>query len=283
MEDDEFLGIKIKKKEEPTHNKKKSKRKFFVKKVKKEDSSEQEKTPHKIKLIVIVIILFGVILVVLNLPIFTIKTIVVENNIELSREKIIEISGLEEGMNLFRINKLSRITRLESNPYILDAKISRKLPSEIVITVTERVPTYVLQFADSYVYINNQGYILEISNKPRNIPTIVGFTTDLSNIVEGGRIDVEDLKLLNTVIKIYETCKDNDLGEYVTKIDVSNTKDYVITMDDIGKVVYIGDGSELNTRIIYLKAILDANENIPGTIFLDVDLNTQRVYFRPNT
>ena len=283
MEDDEFLGIKIKKRAEPAKKKKKSKSKFFVKKVKKQESSEQEKKHHNINPVIVVIIVIGVILLVLNSPIFKIKTIKVINNSELSTEKIIEISGLTEGMNLFRINKLHRIRTLESNPYILDAKISRKLPSELIITVKERVPTYLLQFADSYVYINNQGYILEISSKPRDIPTIVGFTTDLSNIVEGGRIDVEDLKLLNTVIKIYETCKDNDLGQYITKIDVSNTKDYMITMDELGKVVYIGDGSELNTRIIYLKAILDANENIPGTIFLDIDLNTQKVYFRPNT
>ena len=192
MEDDELLGIKIKKKEEPAQGKKKTKRKFFKikKRVKKDESSEQEKKHFQIQPMIIVILVIGVILIVLNSPLFKVKTIKVINNSELSTEKIIEISGLTEGMNLFRIHKLSRIKSLESNPYILDAKISRKLPSELIITVKERVPTYLLQFADSYVYINNQGYILEISSKPRDIPTIVGFTTDLSNIVECGRIDV---------------------------------------------------------------------------------------------
>ena len=139
-----------------------------------------------------------------------------------------------------------------------------------------------LQFADSYVYINNQGYMLEISNEKLNIPIIVGFTTDLSNIKAGNRINIDDLKKMNMVIKIYETAKTSGIGEFITKIDISNPKNYVLGLDGEGKMVYLGDCTDLNTRIIYLKAILDANKGKSGTIYLNVDLNTEKVYFRPS-
>ncbi len=83
-----------------------------------------------------------------------------------------------------------------------------------------------LQFADSYVYINNQGYMLEISNEKLELPILVGFTTDLSNIKSGNRINVDDLKKMNTIIKIYDSAKLNELNELITKIDMSNPKNY---------------------------------------------------------
>ena len=84
------------------------------------------------------------------------------------------------------------------------------------------------------------------------------------------------------VIKIFETAKTSGIGHLITKIDISNSKNYTIGLESEGKTVYLGDCSDLNTRIIYLKAILDANQGRSGTVFLNVDLNTEKVYFRPS-
>ena len=140
-----------------------------------------------------------------------------------------------------------------------------------------------LQFADSYVYINNQGYMLEISNEKLPVPVLVGFTTDLSNIKTGNRVDVDDLKKLNTVIKIYDSAELNELSELITKIDISNSKDYSIELESKGKVVYLGecsDYSDLKTRMLYLKSILEKSEGKSGEIFLDVDLNSEKIRFK---
>ena len=84
------------------------------------------------------------------------------------------------------------------------------------------------------------------------------------------------------VIKIFETAKTSGIGDLITKIDISNSKNYTIGLEEEGKTVYLGDCSDLNTRIIYLKAILDANQGRSGEVFLNVDLNTEKVYFRPS-
>ena len=48
----------------------------------------------------------------------------------------------------------------------------------------------------------------------------------------------------------------------------------------MGKTVYLGDGSDLNARMIHLITILEKTKGKKGEIFLNVDLNTQKTYFR---
>lgn len=219
-------------------------------------------------------------ILILCSSLFNIKQINVKGNKELSEDKIISLSGLEIYTNTFKFRKIDIKENLKENAYIEDVVISRKLPATVEITIKERTPNYMLQFADSYVYINNQGYMLEISNEKLSLPILIGFTTDLSNIKAGNRINAEDLKKMNMVIKIYENLKNNNLGELVTKIDISNEKNYTLILEDEGKTIYLGDASDLNTRILYLKAILDEAQGKRGEIFLNVDLNSQKVYFR---
>jgi len=230
-----------------------------------------------------IILFIGIIIFLFCSSLFNIKNIEVEGNVKLSENKVISLSTLELDTNMFRFNKSEIIKKIKENAYIENVTISRKIPSTVKINIKEREATYMLQFADSYVYINNQGYMLEISNEKLEIPILVGFTTDLSNIKAGNRINVDDLNKMKMVIEIYETARANELNELISKIDISNPKNYTIVLEKEGKTAYLGDGSELNPRMLCLKSILDVNKGVPGEIFLNVDLNTERVYFRKST
>jgi len=237
----------------------------------------------RIKVIGITVGVITVSIILFSSSLFNIKKIDVEGNEGISDEKIISLSSIELYTNIFKINKNDIIKKIKENAYIEDVTISKKLPSKIILTIEERKPKYMLQFADSYVYVNNQGYMLEISNEKLDIPILIGFTTDLSNIKAGNRINIDDLKKMDMVIKIYETAKSNDLGNLVTKIDISNEKNYTLILESEGKKVYLGDCSDLNTRILYLKAILEKFAGRNGEIFLNIDLNSQDAYFRPSS
>lgn len=104
------------------------------------------------------------------------------------------MSKLELYQNIFKFNKLEVINNIKENAYVEDAKVSRKLPGTVKITITEREPKYMLQLADSYAYINNQGYILEITTEKLELPILIGISTNNSDIVPGNRMNVEDLK-----------------------------------------------------------------------------------------
>ena len=280
MNDEKLVGAekkKINKKQVPNKSKKASK------KANKKKNGNTKKLRKQAKVLFGFIILLVAIILVLCSPLFNIKNIEVEGNSKLSNERIISISTLQTHTNIFKFNTKLISEKIKENAYVNEAKITRKLPSTVKITIDERQPKYMLQFADSYVYINNQGYMLEISNEKLELPILIGFTTDLSNIKAGNRINVTDLKKMDMVIKIYEAIKSNGLGELVNKIDISNDKNYAIILENEGKTVYLGDCTELNTRILYLKSILETVQGKSGEIFLNVDLNSQEPYFRPSS
>lgn len=275
MEDDEILiGVERK-------NKKNSKKKSTNKKNTK-TKNEEHKNMKTLKIIALVCIFIVFAIVLLSSSLFDISTILVEGNSKLSDEKVISLSSIELHTNMFALNKAQIKSKLRESSYIENVKISRKLPSTIVINIDERIPTYMLQFADSYVYINNQGYMLEISNEKIDVPILTGFTTDLSNIKPGNRINSDDLKKMGIVIKIYQTLSNNDIAEILSKIDMSNEKNYTLFFDSEQKKVYLGNASDLSTRIVCLKGILESVSGKSGEIFLNVDLNTEKPYFREN-
>ena len=276
MDDEIVVNVKSK----TQNNKKVNNKQVRINKIKKKPNKKKLKINKRVKIIGILLILVIATILLLSSSLFAIKSIVIEGNTELSDDKIISFSGLQLYDNIFKFNKSLIIENIKENAYIENAEIKRKFPSTVEITVEERSPKFMLQFADSYVYINNQGYMLEITNERLNIPILVGLTTDLSNIKAGNRINIDDLNKMEMVIKLYEVAKNNELADIITKIDISNTKNYTIILETEGKTVYLGECSNLNTRILTLKSILQKTKGTEGEIFLNMDLNNQKPYFR---
>lgn len=272
MENDEII-VEVQKR-------KKTKKRTIKAPEKKASGKKSKKTLAILKSLFIIALAIGAIVLIMYSGLFNVKDFEVSGNSRLSSTKIISLSNIQVDTNIFSINKKQAKQAILENAYVEEVSINRKLPSTVSIEIKERIPTYILQFTDSYVYINNQGYMLEISNDKIEVPIIVGFITDLSNIKAGNRLDVKDLEKMNTILKIYETAKNVELAEYITKIDVSDTKEYKVYMESLNKIVYLGDASDLNSKMLELKEILHKTQNRKGEVFLNVDLNTQKAYFR---
>lgn len=126
-----------------------------------------------------------------------------------------------------------------------------------------------------YAYINNQGYILEISSEKLELPTISGYVTE--NIESGNRLQVIDLKKLNTVIQILNTAKEKGLAEKITNINIEDEKDFLITMESENKLIHFGDSQNINDKFVKLMAVLEDTVGEKGEIFLK---NVDKIYFR---
>lgn len=213
-------------------------------------------------------------------PLFDLATVQVINNDQISSDTIISLSGLTIGENIYKTSSKQIEKNIKQNAYIESVQIKRQLPNTILITVKERKATYMLEYANSFVYINNQGYILEISEEKLNIPIITGYTTNQKEITTGGRLNSEDLERLSTVLKIMESINANGMGELISKIDIQNKQNYTIILESEKKTVYLGDASNLSNRMLYLKAVLEQEKGVEGEIFINGDLNKQDVYFR---
>ena len=238
------------------------------------------KKKKRVKILCGITLFIVALVLILSSRIFDIKEINVNGISKLTKEEVISISQIPVNTNIFALNKLKAKYRLLENSYIEDVYIKREYPSTISIEVKEKVPTFMIQFANSYIYLNNQGYMLEVSTEALPLPTLLGIKTDLSNVKPGKRLDVEDLKKFNKLIQIMDISRNFELDTLITRIDITDSSNYTVYIDSEGKTVYLGDAVDLNTKILHLKEILNQNKGKAGEIFLDMDLNEYDSRFR---
>lgn len=272
---------------------KKNKNHIHPKKTKKDvgagahiDPREKRTSPRKpktsklklkiIKWIAIIAILLTAVILFMLSDLFNIKQIVVLNNSKISTQEILNLSTLSIGNNMFKtMNKTIR-DGVKTNPYIENVKVKRDLSGIVTLEIQERTPTYILQYGNSYLYINNQGYILEMSETPLELPKITGYTTNVEAIKEGNRLEVEDLKKLEDVIKIIELSKNTTLVGKITEINIEDSNNYILTIASEGKTVQFGNNKNVKVKLLKIEAVLKQTEGEQGEIYFQ---NLERTIF----
>ena len=247
---------------------------------KKQAKMERKKKKIKkvIKWLTLFLLIIGGIVFALVSPIFNINEIKVNNNNQIAIETIVSLSQLRVGQNIFRFNKNKVEEEIKTNPYVESVDVKRKLPNKIEIAIEERNKNYNVEFLNGYFYINNQGYILEISEQKLDLPVIQGISTEADQIVPGNRLNKEDLSKLETVIQIMNICKSYELDQKVSIIDITNKSDYIIYMEEEKKTIHLGDESNLSNKMLYVPTILEENQGKEGTIYVNGDINND---FKP--
>lgn len=225
----------------------------------------------------LIIIIAGIIFALVS-PIFNIKEINVSNNEQINAETIISLSQLNLGQNIFKFNKNKVNKNIKTNAYIESVEIKRKLPNKVQIQIEERKQEYNVEFLNGYAYINNQGYILQISEEKQALPTIQGISTPDEQIVEGNRLNSEDLEKLEVIIQIMNICKNYELDSKITNIDISTKDEYTLYLEEEKKTIYLGDKSNLSNKMLYVQVIIEENRGKEGAIFVNGDLNNN---FKP--
>ena len=235
-----------------------------------------------IKWLMLLGIIIGGIIFALLSPIFNIKEISVSGNAQISSQTIISLSSLTIDQNIFNFRTSEIVDNIKENAYIDSVKVSRKFPDTVDIEVEERVTTFMLVYGNAYVYINNQGYILEITSEKGDYPILTGFKTPTNQLVAGNRLTEEDLEKLNDVLKIMEATSsgENKIENLITEINISDSSNYILTLSKEKKQVYLGDVTDLSTKVLWLNQFIEREKKNEGIIYLNMNLNEDMPYFR---
>ena len=242
---------------------------------------KRKKILKVIKILMLLAIIIGGIIYAMLSPIFNIKNIIVTGNKKISSETIISLSGLNIDQNIFDFWSNDIEEAVKQNAYMDTVEVKRKLPDIVEINVKERTATYMITLGNAYVHINNQGYILEITAKKLEVPLLIGYNTTAEEIVEGNRLNQTDLEKLNDVLKIMEVASSgkSDISGLITQIDISDRNNYILSLPKEKKTIYLGDTTNLSTKLLWINKFLEEEKN-EGIIYLNVNLNTKRPYFR---
>lgn len=236
-------------------------------------SSKKRKNPKKkknlkfVKWIIIIILFILAVTLFMMSSIFNIKQIVVINNSKITSGEIISLSKLTTGINMFKTTNRSIRNGIKESAYVEDVKIKRNVNGTVTLDIKERKPTYMLKFENTYVYINNQGYMLEISETSLEVPIITGFSTSNEEIKVGNRLNVDDLNKLDDVIKIIEASKNSPLVNIITEIDITNSFNYKLTIASENKIVQFGDLSNANIKLQMAGKIINEEKDKIGEIY----------------
>jgi len=260
-------------------NSKKKEKKVTIKE-EKNVNNKKTKVTNIVKYGMLIILFITLILCAMFSPLFNIKNIQVEGNELITQNQIISLSQIQTGENTFKLNKSRIVKQIKENAYIDQVVIKRKLPSNVIIVVEERKPAYLLEYAGGYIYLDKQGYILEINSTKLELPILQGASTKTIDFIVGNRLSIEDLERLNILVKVMELAKVSELSELISRIDIENKQNIKLIFETKDKVAYLGDGTNLIDKIPLIKKILEENEGKAGEILVNMDLNKENPIFR---
>ena len=213
---------------------------------------------------------------------FKIDTIRATATEHYTEQEIIEAIEVKTGDNLFTFRTSSLEKRLlEKFPYLASVRVTRSLPSTLVIETKDSVPAAAISLSGGgYYLIDENGKMLEQStNIPEGVPSVTGVS-----IVDGSAgqyIDVKNNKKAEILVSLTKALKEHSMIENVNFINVSALTD--VRIGYLGRLdVRLGQADNINEKLKMLVHIVE-NELSPSdiqTIYLE---DAVTVYCPPTT
>jgi len=169
---------------------------------------------------IITLFVLAVVFLILSFtPIFTVDSIEVRGNSHYTSEEIISMGHAVPGKNIiYHSDKASIKEYLELNPYIKSAEVKRKLPSTLVISVSERTQMMAIAYDDDYLILDREGILLQKSRTKPKLTLIEGNV--ITRIKLGEPLGTKNEDLILKSVDLMQAMADNDL--YFVKVDMSD-------------------------------------------------------------
>ena len=208
----------------------------------------------------------------------TVKTVYVEGNVHYTKEEIEEMVMTGPlGNNSLYLSLEYADKEIENIPFIASMKVEVLSPDTIKIKVFEKTLAGYVTYLDKYLYFDNDGIVVEISNiKTAGIPEITGL--DFSYAVLGEPLPVTDTEIFSKILSMTKTLKKYAL--FADKIYFGSPENLVLFFE--GVKVEFGGENLLDEKITELQSILPKLSGQKGTLDLqNYDENTNTIPFMP--
>jgi len=238
---------------------------------KKKVNKKIKKKKLKIVFFLFLVLIAVFLLVSFKTDIFNISSVIVNGNEKLSSDQVIKASGCIPKENIFRVSTSEMEKRLMMQPYIKDAKIKRRLPNKIKINIAERKEKMILPYVGSYLYLDNEGFVLDIktSKEKNKIPTISGL--DIEEPKRGSSIELKSGESFDKIESFIELCDKLNIYVLFANLDFTDKDNISIDMKNGIKVAF-GPLNNVKYKLSYLNSIIN-DINKKGIICKQVIFN----------
>lgn len=171
---------------------------------------------------------------------FRVEEITVAGQSQYTAEEIIAASGIQTGDNLFALNKFqSARSILTTLPYVDEITMRRVLPNGLVITVSECLPTLMVQGEGGWWVVDAKGKLLESVKTADRAGTakVTGITAVLPKAGTRLAVDTLESAKLQTLLALTAAFEGRGMMDKVTEIDLTGNARLTLAYDGRFSVV----------------------------------------------
>ena len=186
-------------------------------------------------------------------PLFAVKDIRAEGGEHFTATELAEMISLSHGDNLILFGKGKAEKLLEQDPYIADAKLKAQLPSTMVIQVKERKVRGYVPYMGAYLYIDEEGRVLETKSAiGEAAPVVKGLKFD--SFLLGEVLPAENKDSLLVVLQMSQLMKKYNLLDMVVEIDVTDPDDVYADVNQVE--IHLGDMKDADQKVRIMGEIM---------------------------
>lgn len=229
---------------------------------------KKERKNIKRKLVFIFLFLFSSLsmLLFLRSPYFIVQEIYIKGLDKVSADEIHTVTGLQEGMNIWKISSPEIRERVYSIPRIAEVQVEKVLPGKIVISIDEKRSLAMIPFHGSYLELASDGLIIGICDEFKGeLPLINGLSWGKMDV--GTNIpDRARGEIVEVFLEVLAASPSLPLAE----INVANTQQIIVYTWE-GMEVWLGNKDDLLIKLEVLQQL--------HQYFLSEENQLQKGYF----
>ncbi len=214
---------------------------------------------------------------------FGLKKTEIRGNSRYTEEQILEACGFSSADNLFGIDlKKAKEDIIKKCPYISNVKFQRVLPSTLVITVTEDAPSYCAEIYGDFFLLSADLRIISKHDIYEDIevldmPVIYLKLPQVERAVSGERIVFDKSSNYGHLIDFLKKLREHEIYQRTNCIDASDRYHLVLYTDGSRYKIDIGTSDSLDTKIKFVKKVIETAYNENSIVAINVERVNQIV------
>lgn len=212
---------------------------------------------------------------------FAIEQVEVQGARRLNSDQIASLAGIQVGQNIFTVDMADAERRLVAHPWIEGARVTRQLPRDLFIEVTEFEARAIASIGDQLFLVTRTGQPFKAltDSDPFDIPVVTGISQE--NLARDRAREIDRIKLALEVLGHYERLPLSHAFP-AQEIHLDDASAVTLVIGRQGVSLKLGKGPWL-TKLRMAEQVMakvQRQGEVPGILFLDNAAHEERVVVR---